>query len=289
MRNVLLVARREYLERIRTRGFLLATVLIPLLMGTLIIGSMLLMTNSKTQSHVAIVTGSEDFGQEMKRQLESGQQAKMKVDLYAPSDAVRGRLNTQLHAKDSTLAGYLWVTPGATAESRPNVAYSARSAGDIATANALQEALRAVLIRERLTAHGLSTGDIDQLTAPVRMDTSSSGDAEAAFLAAYMLFFLMYMVIMLYGMNTARSIIDEKTSRIFEVLLATIRPEELLAGKILGVGAVGLTQISVWMLAAFAFAGSESAPALAAHRHSSCSTSSSGSSSTLRSPRRWER
>jgi len=58
------------------------------------------------------------------------------------------------------------------------------------------------------------------------------------------------MVIMLYGMNTARSIIEEKTSRVFEVMLSTIRPDEMLGGKILGVGAVGLTQIGVWMLAA---------------------------------------
>ncbi len=55
---------------------------------------------------------------------------------------------------------------------------------------------------------------------------------------------------MLYGMNVARSIIEEKTSRVFEVLLATIRPEEMMAGKILGVGGVGLTQVFVWMLAA---------------------------------------
>jgi ABC-2 type transport system permease protein len=59
----------------------------------------------------------------------------------------------------------------------------------------------------------------------------------------------MYMVVLLYGMNVARSIIEEKTSRVFEVLLATIKPDELLAGKILGVGAVGLTQVAIWMAA----------------------------------------
>ena len=66
----------------------------------------------------------------------------------------------------------------------------------------------------------------------------------------------MYMVIMLYGMNIARSIIEEKTSRVFEVLLATIKPDELLAGKIIGVGAVGVTQVAVWMIAAAALASS---------------------------------
>jgi ABC-2 type transport system permease protein len=64
----------------------------------------------------------------------------------------------------------------------------------------------------------------------------------------------MYMVVLLYGMNVARSIIEEKTSRVFEVLLATIKPDTLLAGKILGVGAVGLTQVAVWMTAVVLFA-----------------------------------
>jgi ABC-2 type transport system permease protein len=76
------------------------------------------------------------------------------------------------------------------------------------------------------------------------------------------LFFLMYMVIMLYGMNVARSIIEEKTSRIFEVLLATIRPEEMMAGKIIGVGSVGLTQVAIWITAGLLLMSSAMAPHL---------------------------
>ena len=60
----------------------------------------------------------------------------------------------------------------------------------------------------------------------------------------------MYMVVMLYGMNIARSIIEEKTSRVFEVLLATIRPEEMMAGKIIGVGGSRRHPGSIWMIAA---------------------------------------
>jgi ABC-2 type transport system permease protein len=67
---------------------------------------------------------------------------------------------------------------------------------------------------------------------------------------------------MLYGMNVARSIIEEKTSRIFEVLLATIRPEEMMAGKIIGVGSVGLTQVAIWLSAGALLAGSALAPQL---------------------------
>ena len=87
---------------------------------------------------------------------------------------------------------------------------------------------------------------------PVDMETDTGArDSTAAnFAAAYVTFFLMYMVIMLYGMNVARSIIEEKTSRVFEVMLATVKPVEMMAGKVLGVGSVGLTQVGIWMLAA---------------------------------------
>jgi ABC-2 type transport system permease protein len=60
---------------------------------------------------------------------------------------------------------------------------------------------------------------------------------------------LLTMTTMIYGLNVARSIIQEKTSRIFEVMLATAKPSDMLAGKLIGVGAVGLTQIGIWLVA----------------------------------------
>ncbi len=66
------------------------------------------------------------------------------------------------------------------------------------------------------------------------------------------LFFLMYFVILVYGMNVARSIIEEKTSRVFEVMLSKVRPAEMMAGKVIGVGSVGLTQVAIWIVVALA-------------------------------------
>ncbi len=82
-------------------------------------------------------------------------------------------------------------------------------------------------MRERLTHQGMVATDVDALMQPVEVDTTQAGKKpnHLAFFGAYILFFLMYFVIMLYGMNVARSIIEEKTSRVFEVLLATIRPK----------------------------------------------------------------
>lgn len=263
MHNVWLIAKREYVERVRTKGFLLATILIPVLMAALVGGSAFFMQRTKTSSHIAVVTSDSALGQDIKHQLETGRNSSMTVDLMQPSGATRSGLETQLHTRSGQLAGYLWVDPPAQPGERPRFEYHARSAGDISTEDTIQSGVHTVLTREGLISHGLTGQQIDQITAPVDIDTSSSGNAALAFGIAYLFFFLMYMVIMLYGMNTARSIIEEKTSRVFEVLLATIKPDQLLAGKILGVGAVGVTQVAVWMVAAFALSGSSMVARLA--------------------------
>ncbi len=256
MHNTWLIAKREYLERIRTKSFIVATLLIPLLMGGLIGGTGFFLSYSKTSSHIAVVSADPAFARDVKQQLETGKTSKMRVDLEQPSADARTRLTAALGSRSSDLAGYLWVDPPAHAGDRAAFEYHARSAGDISTKEAVERGVNAVLTREGLLSHGLSGQQIDSITSPVALDTSSSGNTTIAFGIAYLFFFLMYMVIMLYGMNTARSIIEEKTSRVFEVLLATIKPDELLAGKILGVGAVGLTQISVWLIAAALLANS---------------------------------
>ncbi len=268
MHNVWLIAKREYTERVKTKGFIIATVLIPVLMSVLVLGGGFLASKTKSNSHIAVVTSDAVFGADLKQKLESDKENTMKVDVATPSEETRKRLDGELLDKTSTLSGYLWVTPAAKAGERPKFSYKARSAGDISTQLALQSSIKSVLILERLTAKGMSVAEIDALNAPVDIDTSASGNTMAALASAYVMFLLMYMAIALYGMNTARSIIEEKTSRVFEVLLATIKPDELLAGKILGVGAVGLTQVGIWMFAAALLSTSGLAASLIGSGHS---------------------
>ncbi len=259
MHNIWLIAKREYLERIRTKAFLVATILIPLFMGAFVFGSSYLTSRTKSSSHIAIVSVDSTFSADLKHTLQTGKNSNMTVDLLTPSapngDETRAALDRELKGKGD-LAGYLWVTSpagqGSGPTARPIFTYVPRSAGDRATQDTLSSAIRSVLTREGLRQQGMGAADIDALLAPVAMDTSRTGDTRAASGAAYLLFFLMYMVIMLYGMNTARSIIEEKSSRVFEVMLSTIKPDQMLAGKILGVGSVGLTQVGVWMIAAAA-------------------------------------
>jgi ABC-2 type transport system permease protein len=266
-KNTWLIAKREYTERVRTKSFILTTVLIPVLMGALVFGGGFLASRTKSSAHIAVVAADSVFANDLKQKLEADKDSTMKVDLAQPSPATRAELDKKLADKSSSLDGYLWVKPSAVPGTRPIFAYTARSAGDISTETMLQVAIKSVLIREQLAARGMGAAEADALVAPVELDTSASGNTLAALAAAYVMFLLMYMAIMLYGMNTARSIIEEKTSRVFEVLLATIQPDELLAGKIIGVGAVGLTQVGIWMLAAAALSATSFAASLVGTNH----------------------
>jgi ABC-2 type transport system permease protein len=255
MHNVWLVAKREYLERIRAKSFLIMTILIPLLMGGLVYGAALANGRSGSNLHIAVVTQDPQFGADLKSELEStkhvasdGERTKQgvtRVDVISPpASDTRDLLDNRL--RDRKLDGYIWVTPSTTPHTRPTFEWVSKSKADILTPSLLGQGIRTTLTREGLGNLGMPSSDVDTLLKPVDLVSEDKG---AAFASVYALFFLMYFVILFYGMNVARSIIEEKTSRVFEVLLATIRPEEMMAGKVLGVGAVGLTQIGIWIVA----------------------------------------
>lgn len=250
MHNIWLIAKREYTERIRTRGFLMATILIPLLMGGAFWGMVALTGDAASASHIAILSSQPQLAADLKAELESGKNSRMTVDVL-PASTPHAQLDREIEKKQ--IDGYLVIVPAAAGE-RPTFDFTSRSTADIATSDALQEALQNVLTREYLADHGISSAQTATLLEPVTVNildkNGERGNSHSSFYVAYALFFLMYLVVLLYGMNVARSIIEEKTSRVFEVLLATIKPDELLAGKILGVGAVGLTQVGIWMTAA---------------------------------------
>lgn len=268
MRNVWIIAHREYMERIRTRGFLITTVMIPLIIAAFAFGTTFLAAKSSADLRVAVVSDdiqlAQDLQDEIRAQiaaterdtsstgaLNSGRAAKplnIKVVSATPSADATKQLNEQLDS--GALDGYLWATPAAGPGARPVFSFTPRSSGMGYARSTLAASLEKVLLRQQLQRRGLGGKDATSLLQPVSIAMvarTNHEDTESAEVCVSVLFFVMYLVIMLYGMNVARSIIEEKTSRIFEVMMATIRPEALMAGKIIGVGSVGLTQVGIWL------------------------------------------
>jgi ABC-2 type transport system permease protein len=254
MRNILLIARREYLEQVRGRAFRMTTVGLPgvfaLILGVGYLSSLGLGANR----HMAVVASDPALANEIRDQLVGDKEAKARIDVIAqPTPQERAQLVREVQAEQ--LDGLLWVdsAPGKI----PIGTFVSQSSGDFITAARLKSALTHAVLDERLTGAGMKQSEADTLVDGVALDTLQvkkdgslvKTNAEASLWKGYVMAFLLSMTTMIYGMNVARSIIQEKTSRIFEVMLAIAKPGDMLAGKLIGVGAVGLTQIAIWLAA----------------------------------------
>jgi ABC-2 type transport system permease protein len=261
MRDIFLIAKREYLEQVKGRAFKITTILIPVIFAGIIGISIMANKNSGTGKHIVVAASDAKFAGEVKSQLLDDKEAQMSVDVVAPaSEADREKLRGELDRKE--IDGFLWLTADS-GGSTATATFVARSSGDFTTTARLSDAVDHTVLQQRLTAAGIPAGNVAALTSSVKVETKQMKNGQevtssnlSTFFSAYIMAFLLTFTVMMYGMNVGRSVIQEKTSRIFEVMLATVKPSDMLAGKLVGIGAVGLTQLAIWIVAAGLFSGS---------------------------------
>jgi len=261
MRNILLIARREYLEQIRGRAFRLTTVLLPVLFVAMVGAASLVEHKSSQGRHVTIAADSAALAGDIRDSLLDDKSARFTADVVTPAtEEDRAKLLRQVESK--AIDGFLWV--GRTQAGEPTATYFSRSASDPITVSRLRSALNRGLVEERLTATGMNPEEAETVAKGISINTlqvnlegkAAKSAGNAPIYTGMTMAFLLTMTTLLYGLDAARSIIEEKSSRIFEVMLAVVRPDDLLAGKLIGVGAVGLTQIAIWVVAAALLLGS---------------------------------
>jgi ABC-2 type transport system permease protein len=259
-RNMLLIAKREYLEQISGRAFRLSTILVPLLVIFLLSASAITGRKMAATRHITIAADNPMLAADIRDNLVQEKRAGYIVDIVAPFTA-QDRATLQDRVKNKSIDGLLLIENSSA--DAPSVTYIAQSSGDLMDTSRLEDAINHGFLDLRLEQQGVPAQKIASLAKHVHLETlqmAGSGQTGKSqgmsplFKAMFMTFF-MTMPIILYGMDMARSIIEEKSSRIFEVMLAVARPDDLLTGKLLGVGALGLTQISIWVGAAALFSG----------------------------------
>lgn len=265
MRNIWLIIRREYVERVHTKSFIISTILIPALMlaFTIIPGMLAGMKTGGTR-HIVVVADNADFANAVKAQLATSRNVKYAVDVNtSPSEALRAQLKSDVG--NTKLDGFLWLTDDAVKSRK--VTYVARETSDFVEVASLESALRTSVLRQQLMSHGAAASDIDTMMKDFDLETIAlkGGQEEKSkgptqFISAIVMVMMLYMTLLIYGMSVMRSVLEEKTSRVMEVVLSSAKASELMAGKVLGVGAVGLTQVAIWIV----IAAGASAPSLLA-------------------------
>jgi len=180
-----------------------------------------------------------------------------------PTEAERSELRNKVDTK--AIDSFLWLTDDAIAARK--VTWTSRELADFEQRARLSEAISHVAVQQELAAKGLNTAQTDEMLTPVKVDPiriergkEAKGSGTARLFEIVVMVMLIYMAVLFYGISVMRSVLEEKNSRIMEVLLSSATSTELMAGKLLGVGAVGLTQILVWAI----MAGTVALPALAA-------------------------
>lgn len=245
MGNVWAVIRREYLQRVRSRWFIFTTVGAPVLMGlAMVLPTYFTARGQDAERTIAVVDSTGVLAERLLPRLE---EAGFTVHTEAWSPDVSAEL-TQRSLDGDTLGGFLLLT-GETLRSAHAVLYVKSSPG-LTRRLALRSAVAQGALEAHLSAINVDAGALlEGGQVDVQLLTEEGGGLEnPRFFTAYMGSMFLYFVILLYSVAVMRATLEEKTSRIVEIVISSMKPWHLMLGKIFGVGAVGLTQMAVWAL-----------------------------------------
>ena len=255
--KMLKVAKREYLERVKKKSFIIGTILGPLLMATMIVlPGLLFELSPETQEKVAVVdrTGGlfDDFERALGDTLKDGSRMFLlrRVEVGAAGfEETKKQLGYEVES--DVIDGYLVIPEEVSEEGRAT--FYGKRAGNLKAYERIERALSHTVIGKRLEAEGMDYDSISHMIKGVEVEAlrlkkgeEKKGEFMLVYLTSFIFIMMLYMTILLWGVAVMRSIIEDKNSRVIEVLLSSLTSKDLMMGKILGVGGVGLTQYAIW-------------------------------------------
>jgi ABC-2 type transport system permease protein len=247
--KVLAIVRREFIERVRTKTFWIWTFVGPLMLVGLIAFQIFLATRTGGERNVAIVDGTSKGSGALVGSELAASVGRFRFSTLPNRPGVLDSLRRVVIAKQ--LDGFLIVSDSTfnqgTAEYRGS---NASSVNDMET---LERALRQVVFSSRLERAGIDPKVVKQAEVRINLATlkitkegvtgETGGQAVAL---AFGMAIVLYLAILIYGIQVMSSVLEEKTTKIVEVLISSLRPFQLMLGKVIGAGAVGLVQLGVW-------------------------------------------
>jgi ABC-2 type transport system permease protein len=291
MNKFLAVVKREYLQRVRTKLFVIMTVLGPILLLVFTVVPGLMMTIKTSTTRIAVIDQTEgtklfpsvreslvrpdrrsqkgaqeelaetvnsDSGEKMEQAGRSmtGSFSVEPVTLKGQSlDDVRRELSGRIAREE--LEGYLIIPSDILTGSKSNPAYYGRNMSDPITRGQIEQAVNSAVRKQRLIAAGVTPQAIEQLSKSLNLEVypvnekgeEGTKESGAGFILVFIVAFLIYITTLLYGQVILGAVVEEKETRIAEILFSSVRSLTLMLGKLIGVSLVALTQLGIWILA----------------------------------------
>lgn len=280
MKKFLAVVKREYIQRVRAKMFIVSTILLPAVMSLFGIVPAIIFSIQTPPLRVAVVDQTGKMYAELKRSFENdssgwdsqsdssslsrglprggfGSFTLEEVNVTNQSlEVIRTNLDQRLRARE--LDGYLILSPDFVSHGKAE--FFNRNPGDIVSSRALQSALNRATREQRLIEAKVDNKTRQELFKSVTLEgvtVSAAGrerSASGSFALVFGIGFVMYLAILMYGQIILGSVVEEKETRIAEILFSSVKPFTLMIGKLVGVSFVALTQLAIWGLAFSAFA-----------------------------------
>ncbi|MFN3561953.1 MAG: ABC transporter permease [Chloroherpetonaceae bacterium] len=247
-----IIIRKEYLERIRSKGFIISTILIPLLMASFVLVPILTEFLSRDSKMViAIYDATGKYQSAIEDAFEKQKTLSMIwVDWQKESE----REATLKGIESGKISGYLLLKEES---GKLEAVYTAKNIVDFNVNRKIESTLQKAVSRLALKNKGFSDDEIALLEKPIELKMQKiSGGAQgdkgafSEFLLAYVMVMLIYGTLLTYGISVMSSVMEEKSSKVMEVLIASVKPFELMVGKVVGIGLVAFTQYMIWAMVA---------------------------------------
>jgi ABC-2 type transport system permease protein len=291
MRKLFAVVKREYVQRVRSKFFVVATILGPVLMAAFtIVPALMLGMKAGGPTRLVIVDQTGRMYERLAKELLSGKgqpddsmaaptpfapgsgpvnpkgQIKQPDQMSRPSFAVEEakldsrslddlRQQLEVRIQKREIDGYL-VLPGDLLKTgQPE--FRARNAADVFTKETIARSISAAVRGQRLVESGINEQEVERASEPVKLKTVEGGGKESkgegSFFFVFGVGLLIYMSVLLYGQFVLGAVIEEKETRIAEILFSSMRSFPLMMGKLIGVSFVALTQLAIWAAAFLVF------------------------------------
>ncbi len=251
LRKVRAIIRREYVEHIRRKAFWIFTILMPVAWIVFFAVSIFTQTRASGVRRIAVIDPTGRYFEPLRNAITHSEDAARFELTNAPVpaagiDAQRADLRKRIEAKK--LDGYLLLDPNSIASGK--VAYRASSVSDFTYQEHLERHLNDVLLRDRLLARGIPPAAVAEFEKKTSIDARRVDEKETKIGVQFVFFMFLYITLIQYGMYNLRGVIEEKSNRIVEIVISSVRPTELMLGKVVGIGLVGLTQYAIWSVLA---------------------------------------
>ena len=244
--NIWIITTREYLSRVKKRSFIIMTLLTPLLIAGfygLIIWVSVSQTGGSDDKNVVIVDKSAVF--------QDALLSNDKIHYIYQEDFTTDDL-----LKADSIDGFIVVPSDYTIDKKLNLKYQSMESLTASENDQIQNAFRSIIKQQKLKNIGISQSAIDSLRTRVEINqfkVDEDGNVKTSNLVintalGMALSLMIYFFIFLYGVQIMRAVIEEKTNRIVELIVSTVKPFQLMIGKVMGIAAVGLTQLGIWII-----------------------------------------